>query len=371
MSQAIKIFGTQTVWTLDPVEYKDSVLKSLGAGAETTIYANSAVKPEIGQEFTVLNDTSYTQYVKGDSTSTGVSVRAGTKAKVFWDGYDFVMRDDTEVDSLQANLANQIVTDITTRDAIPDSSRRIGMEVKVLSDGKKYTLSGGTANANWSEVVTGASVIEESAIQTVGYNNTGLGTFKIAALRSTTGEETTSTIRCVSPFKNVIPGTKIIANVGWKVNVYRYNSADASTFVSASFATYDWVTAITLDYSGYIRVVVKPDDGLTITDAGVIQANIYTNRIDSNNSFNITSTTMNSMFSALKSEYFLPEKQPDILGGPGSFGNIAWTSTDIMVNIYEPLRTAYPNYITRSELGYDASGLYKMWWHIFAQILDE
>lgn len=40
------------------------------------------------------------------------------------------------------------------RDAIPTDRRKLGMEVKVLADGKKYELIGGTANANWQEVVT-------------------------------------------------------------------------------------------------------------------------------------------------------------------------------------------------------------------------
>jgi hypothetical protein len=63
--------------------------------------------------------------------------------------------------------------------------------------------------------------------------------------------------------------------------------------------------------------------------------------------------------------YYNPDLQPDILGNADSFGNIAWTSDDIINNIYEPLRLANPEYITRENLGKDASGLYDIWCYYF------
>lgn len=107
MSQAIHIFAGHTTWTLDPVEYSDSIWKSLSSAAETTIYANPNSKPNIGQKFTVINETSYTQYVKADSAATGISIRAGTKAEIYWNGYDFESETDSVVDEVQAATTNQ------------------------------------------------------------------------------------------------------------------------------------------------------------------------------------------------------------------------------------------------------------------------
>lgn len=61
------------------------------------------------------------------------------------------------------------VADLTARDAIPADRRKLGMEVKVLADGKKYELIGGTANSNWQEVVTGGEV--DPAVITQAVNN--------------------------------------------------------------------------------------------------------------------------------------------------------------------------------------------------------
>ena len=61
------------------------------------------------------------------------------------------------------------VATTTERDAIPADRRKLGMEVKVLADGKKYELVGGTANANWQEVVTGGEV--DPAVITQAVNN--------------------------------------------------------------------------------------------------------------------------------------------------------------------------------------------------------
>jgi len=50
------------------------------------------------------------------------------------------------------------VATTTERNAIPADRRKLGMEVKVLADGKKYELVGGIENSNWQEVVTGGQV---------------------------------------------------------------------------------------------------------------------------------------------------------------------------------------------------------------------
>ncbi|MDF2902363.1 MAG: hypothetical protein K0S25_1, partial [Bacillus sp. (in: firmicutes)] len=63
--------------------------------------------------------------------------------------------------------------------------------------------------------------------------------------------------------------------------------------------------------------------------------------------------------------YWEPEMQPDALGGVNSFANVAWTSEQFINNVYEPLRAKYPYYITRENIGKDASGLYDMWMYIF------
>ena len=60
-----------------------------------------------------------------------------------------------------------------------------------------------------------------------------------------------------------------------------------------------------------------------------------------------------------------PGKQPDILGGPDSFGNIEWTYPEIIEFIYEPLRKKYPDYITRTSIGFDGSGKYETWAYEF------
>lgn len=62
---------------------------------------------------------------------------------------------------------------------------------------------------------------------------------------------------------------------------------------------------------------------------------------------------------------WIPKEQPDILGKSESFGNIEWTSEEIIANIYEVLRKKYPDYITRTFLGLDSSGKYEMYAYEF------
>lgn len=62
---------------------------------------------------------------------------------------------------------------------------------------------------------------------------------------------------------------------------------------------------------------------------------------------------------------WIADKQPDILGGGNSFGNIEWTYEEIINNIYEKLRAEFPEYINRKEIGKDSSGKYKMYAYEF------
>lgn len=49
----------------------------------------------------------------------------------------------------------QVRADSTDRDSIPTANRKEGMWVKLLSDGKVYTLTGGITNGDWVEVTFG------------------------------------------------------------------------------------------------------------------------------------------------------------------------------------------------------------------------
>lgn len=57
--------------------------------------------------------------------------------------------------------------------------------------------------------------------------------------------------------------------------------------------------------------------------------------------------------------------QPAANGSTGSFMNTANNYNWLIENIYEPMRTANPNYITRTSIGKDASGTYDMWVYTF------
>ncbi len=56
---------------------------------------------------------------------------------------------------------------------------------------------------------------------------------------------------------------------------------------------------------------------------------------------------------------------------PASVGSISstqrsWSSEEFVNNLYEPLRSRYPDYITRSSIGKDATGKYNMYCYVFA-----
>jgi hypothetical protein len=68
--------------------------------------------------------------------------------------------------------------------------------------------------------------------------------------------------------------------------------------------------------------------------------------------------------------YFRPKEllngiRTDITNGLNVDGDISWTADQIIENIYEPLRVAFPDYVTRENIGKDASGKYNMWCYIF------
>lgn len=71
-----------------------------------------------------------------------------------------------DVNELQGGLMS--VADLTARDAIPSTRRKVGMEVFVSADGLTYQLYGGTANINWRERPGGGSAeITKQAVETV------------------------------------------------------------------------------------------------------------------------------------------------------------------------------------------------------------
>ena len=64
--------------------------------------------------------------------------------------------------------------------------------------------------------------------------------------------------------------------------------------------------------------------------------------------------------------YYNPSAQPDARGGTNSYANYTtMTSDDIIEDLYEPLRAAHPENITRENIGKDDSGTYDMWCYIF------
>lgn len=157
---AIHIFAGHTVWNLEPMEYESVILKSLSSSAETTIYANSAVKPIIGQMFTVINDTAYTQTIKADSAATGVSIRAGTKAEIYWDGYDFRQKEETQ--------SNDLKTDFTKIEN--DFSNCVGL---VLED-----FGGGVSVADNTAAMVAAIAQAETSKKPIVL---GVGTYTFAS----------------------------------------------------------------------------------------------------------------------------------------------------------------------------------------------
>ena len=103
---AIHSFVGHTTWTLDKNEIDATLLKSISSAGATTIYANPTQKPEIGQMYTVINNTAYDQSIKANSSSAGVTIKSGSKAEIYWDGYDFVNVEDTNTTLVKADVTN-------------------------------------------------------------------------------------------------------------------------------------------------------------------------------------------------------------------------------------------------------------------------
>lgn len=55
----------------------------------------------------------------------------------------------------------------------------------------------------------------------------------------------------------------------------------------------------------------------------------------------------------------------DINGNVDSFGDFNWDSEEFVNNVYEPMRLNNPDYITRTNIGKDQSGLYDMYSYVF------
>ena len=62
--------------------------------------------------------------------------------------------------------------------------------------------------------------------------------------------------------------------------------------------------------------------------------------------------------------WYIPEPVGDIIKDK-TLGDANWTSEEFVNNLYEPLRGKYPNYITRSSIGKDATGEYDMYCYVY------
>ncbi|MBQ3865996.1 MAG: succinylglutamate desuccinylase/aspartoacylase family protein [Clostridia bacterium] len=64
-------------------------------------------------------------------------------------------------------------------------------------------------------------------------------------------------------------------------------------------------------------------------------------------------------------DWYRPGPQPDLLGGEGSWADWDWTSDQVIEKLYEPMRAAHPDYITRSVIGRDDTDSYDIWSYVF------
>ena len=65
-------------------------------------------------------------------------------------------------------------------------------------------------------------------------------------------------------------------------------------------------------------------------------------------------------------DWWIPEEQGSIRRGDSNLmGDIDWTSEEFIDNMYEPVRKAHPEYITRNVIGKDQSGQYNMYSYIY------
>ena len=63
--------------------------------------------------------------------------------------------------------------------------------------------------------------------------------------------------------------------------------------------------------------------------------------------------------------WYIPEPVGSIIGDK-TLGDANWKSEQFFNNLYEPLREKYPDYITRSSIGKDATGKYDMYCYVYA-----
>ena len=63
-------------------------------------------------------------------------------------------------------------------------------------------------------------------------------------------------------------------------------------------------------------------------------------------------------------DWYHPPMTGDLMGNADSWGKWDWTSDEVFAHIYEPLREAYPTYITRRYIGKEQAGIYDMWAYI-------
>lgn len=63
--------------------------------------------------------------------------------------------------------------------------------------------------------------------------------------------------------------------------------------------------------------------------------------------------------------WYIPEMVGSLLED-GAWGDLAWSAEEFVDNLYEPLRARYPDYITRTDIGKDASGEYTMYCYEYA-----
>lgn len=70
---------------------------------------------------------------------------------------------------------------------------------------------------------------------------------------------------------------------------------------------------------------------------------------------------MNPVFVYHYGEHYLPD--PNVVKGVSDFNTL--TSDEFIEKYYEPLRSRYPDYISRKNIGKDDSGLYDMWCYEF------
>lgn len=74
---------------------------------------------------------------------------------------------------------------------------------------------------------------------------------------------------------------------------------------------------------------------------------------------NINGDSITAKYSGFNDYCFVPDDEPNRL----DWGE--WTYQQLIDNVYEPLRAEFPNYITRSSLGKDASNTYDIWQYTF------